>query len=169
MESAFRQGRHLERKGVFTVKPMILVVSALALFLSACTADEGITVQNAWMRPTVQGENGAVYFILHNHSTGADELIGVSSDVAESVEIHESSMVDGTDVMQMNQVTSVFLDGGSEVAFEPGGLHVMLVRVRKELTVGENIEVALHFKSHEDILLNVSVTEFAPTGDEHSH
>lgn len=78
-------------------------------------------------------------------------------------------MADATDVMQMNQVFSVPLEKGSEVAFEPGGFHVMLVNVSKELTVGETIEVALHFKNHEDIPVNVSVAEFAPTGDEHSH
>lgn len=71
--------------------------------------------------------------------------------------------------MQMNQVFSVPLERGAEVAFEPGGLHMMLVNVNQELTVGENVEVSLHFKGHEDVPVSVSVTEFAPTGDERSH
>ena len=141
----------------------------LILLLSACTAEEGITVHNAWMRPTAQGENGAVYFVLHNYSSEADELVGASSNVSESVEIHESSMAEGTDVMQMNQVTSVPLERGAEVTFEPGGLHIMLFNLNQELTVGENVEVSLHFKGHEDVPVSVSVAEFAPTGDEHSH
>lgn len=146
-----------------------MVIFAAALLLSACTADEGVTVHNAWMRPTAQGDNGAVYFVLRNDSTEADELVGASSNVAEAVEIHESSMAPGTDVMQMNQVFSVPLSRGSEVVFEPGGYHVMLVNVSRELPVGETVEVTLHFKNHEDVPVNVSVAEFAPAGNEHSH
>ena len=125
-------------------------------------------VSNPWLRPTAQGENGAIYFVLHNHSTAADELVSASSSLAESVEIHESSMPEGTDVMQMKQIFSVKLDGGSETAFEPGGLHVMLVNVNRSLAVGENIELTLHFKNHEDLPVTVSVKEFAPA-DEHAH
>ena len=119
------------------------------------------------MRVTDAGENGAVYFVLENDSREQDELIEASSDLAVAVEIHESSLVAGTDVMQMNQVFSVALDAGSEVIFEPGGLHVMLVGLKKELKIGDVIELTLHFKKHADIPVSVSVVEFAP--DEHSH
>jgi len=118
------------------------------------------------MRATAQGENGAVYFVLQNDSREQDELIDVSSNLADSVEMHESSMVVGTDVMEMDQVSSVALDAGSEVTFAPGGLHVMLVGVKNELKVGEVVELTLHFRNHADIPVSVSVAEFAP--DEHS-
>ena len=119
------------------------------------------------MRATAQGENSAVYFVLQNDSREQDELIDVSSDLADSVEMHESSMAAGTDVMQMKQVYSVALDEGSEVAFVPGGLHVMLVGVKNELKIGDVVEITLHFRNHANIPVNVSVAEFAP--DEHSH
>ena len=140
----------------------------MALLLSACGADaeRGITVSDAWIRPTAQGENGAVYFVIQNHSSD-DELVSVTAEVAESVEIHESMMMEG-DVMEMGPVDSVHLSANSEVIFEPGRLHVMLVHVKKELTVGEMIEVTLHFQNHADMPVHVLVAEFAPTGDEHS-
>lgn len=144
-----------------------MIVCAAALFLSACTAEKGITVQDAWMRATAQGENGAVYFVLQNDSREQDELIDVSSNLADSVEMHASSMMQGTDVMQMNQVSSVALGPNSEVSFAPGGLHVMLVGVKNELKLGDVIEITLHFRNHADIPVSVSVAEFAP--DEHSH
>lgn len=160
----------MERKSVLAVKRMLSAIFISALTLSACTSSEkGVTVHNAWMRPTVQGENGAVYFVVSNHSGEADELVGASSAIAELVEIHEGSMAEGADVMQMNQVFSVPLERGAEVAFEPGGLHMMLVNLNQEVTVGENVELTLHFKNHEDIPVSVSVAEFAPTGNENSH
>jgi len=144
-----------------------MFICAASLFLSACTAQKGITVREAWMRATAEGENGAVYFVLQNDSTQQDELIDVSSNLANAVEMHESSMVADTDVMQMNQVSSVALDADSEVVFTPGGLHVMLVGVKNELKLGDVVEILLHFRNHADIPVNVSVAEFAP--DEHSH
>ena len=151
------------------MKRMLLFVISAVFFLCGCSApaDEGINVHNAWMRPTAQGGNGAVYFILQNHTATTDELVSASSNVAESVEIHESSMAEG-DVMQMQQVFSVPLDRGSETIFEPGGLHVMLVNVNRSLAVGETIELTLHFKNHADLPVTVSVAEFGPT-DEHAH
>jgi copper(I)-binding protein len=144
-----------------------MFICAASFFLGACTAEKGITVHDAWMLPTAQGENGAVYFVLQNDSTEHDELIEVSSDLADSVEMHESSMMAGTDVMQMNQVPSVALDANSKVTFAPGGLHVMLVGVKNELKTGDVVEITLHFRNHADIPVSVSVAEFAP--DEHSH
>jgi len=151
------------------VKRISMVIFATALVLSACRAEEGITVHNAWVRPTAQGDNGAVYFVLHNDSAESDELVGASSNVAEAVEIHESSMAAGTDVMKMNQVFSVPLGRGTEVIFEPGGVHVMLVNISRDFMIGETVELTLHFKNYEDVPVNVSVAEFAPAGDEHSH
>ena len=152
------------------MKRMLLFVISAVFFLCGCSApaDEGINVHNAWMRPTAQGGNGAVYFILQNSSATMDELVSASSNAAESVEVHESSMVEDTDVMQMKQIFSVMLEAGSEVVFEPGGLHVMLVNVNKSLAVGETIELTLHFKNHADLPVTVSVAEFGPA-DEHAH
>lgn len=144
------------------MKRTFVIVSIIALLLGACSAnaEEGITVRDAWIRPTAQGENGAVYFVIRNHSLD-DELVGVTSAVAESVEIHESMMMAG-DVMEMGQVDSVPLKANSEIVFEPGGLHIMLVHVKTDLIIGENIAVTLHFRDHEDLSVNISVAEFAP-------
>ena len=158
----------MERKSLFTVKRMFRLIFAAVLLLGSCSTDEGLTVHNAWMRPTAQGENGAVYFVLQNNSGASDELVSASSSVAESVEIHESSMVEGTDVMQMQQVFSVPLDRGSQTVFEPGGFHVMLVHVNQPLAVGDHLELTLHFKNHADLPLTVAVAEVAPA-DDHSH
>lgn len=115
------------------------------------------------MRPAAQGENGAIYFVIDNQSSNADALTGISSDVAEAIEMHESTM--SGDVMQMQQLDSVPLEHSSEIKFEPGGLHVMLVDLKKDLNVGDEIEIALHFTNFEDIIVTVPVQD-APAHEE---
>lgn len=144
------------------MKRFFVLIMVGSFLLSACSPATGIDVSNAWARPAVQGGNGAVYFLIQNNSAGADELTGVSSDIADAIEMHESKM-EG-DVMQMRQVMSVEIPGKASIEFAPGGLHVMLIGLKQELKVGNKLQVTLHFEDHEDITVTVPVQE-AGTGD----
>jgi copper(I)-binding protein len=137
------------------VKRILISVLAIVFLLSACSADPGMDVYDAWMRPAKQGENGAIYFMIHNYSSEPDELLEVSSDVAEAIEIHETKM--NGDVMEMHQLESVSLDGITE--FAPGKLHLMLVNLKKDINLGEEIEITLHFKNYPDLRVFVPVQD----------
>jgi copper(I)-binding protein len=112
-------------------------------------------VHQAWVRPTAQGENAAVYLTLHNHSDVEDELTGASTTITGTVEIHESKMEN--DVMQMNMIPSLPIAADEEIIFTPGGIHIMLTDIKEELVLGEHMGLVLHFKSHEDIVVEVHV------------
>jgi periplasmic copper chaperone A len=148
------------------MKKFFVLVLTGVILLSSCGVVEDIEVHNAWVRPTAQGENAAVYLELHNHTSADDELVGVSSNVADVIEIHESKM-DG-DVMQMNMLSSLPLAAGEEVTFSPGELHLMLVNIKQEFILGEHIEIILHFKNHEDIPVKVHIEDTVPNED-HGH
>ena len=141
------------------MRKSILFVVLGALLLSACGAQTGdISVQNAWIRSAMQGENSALYMMIQNGTSKDDELIGASSDIAEAVEVHKS-MMDNSGVMQMMPQDSVLLAAGSEVEFAPGGLHIMFIKLKHDLKVGDQVQVVLHFKNHADISLTVPVQE----------
>jgi copper(I)-binding protein len=148
------------------VKGNLIFVLAITILLSACGAEKGIEVHEVWMRPVAQGENGAVYFVMHNHSSEADELVGVSSDSAEAAEMHESKM--NGDVMEMHQVESVPLEPYAEIDFAPGKFHIMLVNLKQNLSVGDEIQITLHFKNLEDINVNVPVRDTPAPEEDHS-
>ena len=139
------------------MKQVFVIILAALFLLNACSAATGIEISNPWARPAMKGSNGVVYFLLQNHSAGRDELTGVSSDVAEAVEIHESKM-EG-DVMQMQQVMSVPISGKASIEFAPGSFHVMLIGLKQELKAGDEIQVTLHFRNQKDIGLTLLVQE----------
>ena len=149
------------------MKHVLLIVLGAVLLLSACKATTGMEASQAWARPAMEGGNGAVYFLLQNHAAGSDELTGVSSDAAQAVEMHESKME--ADVMQMRQVTSVPIEGKGSIQFAPGGYHVMLIGLNQELKAGDEIQVTLHFRENEDIVINVPVQEAAPGASAEDH
>jgi copper(I)-binding protein len=144
------------------ILPIILVVMIL---LNACGSEKGIETHNAWMRPAAAGNNGGVYFELHNHRSEADELLSITTTVAQAAEIHESRM-DG-DVMKMEMLTSLPIDGFADVEFKPAGLHVMLVNLHRDFKLDDEFQIVLHFKTYEDITVHVIVKDSAPE-DEHT-
>jgi copper(I)-binding protein len=144
---------------------MLMSVLAIAFLLSGCAAPatEGVEVHDAWARAAAQSGNGAIYFVIR--SSAADELVGVSSDVADAVEMHESKM--SGDLMEMRQLESVPLGAGDQVTFEPGGLHIMLIGLKQDLKAGDEFEITLHFKNYQDIPLRIPVQD--TPAPEHDH
>ncbi|HEX2996471.1 MAG TPA: copper chaperone PCu(A)C, partial [Anaerolineales bacterium] len=59
------------------------------------------------------------------------------------------------------------LEAYADIEFAPGGLHVMLINLKKELKIGDEIEIALHFKNSEDIKLRVPVRDTPALEEEH--
>jgi copper(I)-binding protein len=143
------------------MKRTVELLFIAVLLLTACSPKEGIEVRDAWARAAAPGENGAVYFVIHNYSAADDSLIGASTDVAETAEIHETSMAG--DVMEMHMLPTVLLPSGEDVKFSTGGLHIMLFNLQRELKIGESIEITLHFQTSADI----PVTARVQAGPEH--
>ena len=150
------------------MKHLFAIFMTGVFLLSACETETGITVYDAWIRDTAKGGNGAVYFVLHNHTNQDDELIGATTDVADIVEIHQSKSEPDTGVIRMEMVRSVPVAADEEIIFAPGKYHLMLVNLKKGLKVGDRVRVTLHFRNYGDLVVNGSVQDAAPEQD-HSH
>ena len=143
----------------------LVVLILTAILLAACgsssTASEstesGIEVHQIKMGAGAQGEDRAVYLAMHNHGSETDQLTGASSDAAEVVQLQN-----GTEVVEVIPVYA-----NTEFVFIPDGYHVMLVGLKQELHVGDEIEVVLQFRDHEDLTIRVPVGE--ATEHEHDH
>jgi copper(I)-binding protein len=148
------------------MKRIFILITTGLFLLTACGTEKGIEVHEAWIRPAAKGDNGAVYFVIHNHSSEVDELVGISAEIATAAEIHESKM--NGDIMQMNRLESVPLEAYAELEFMPGRLHVMLVGLKSDLKLGDEIGIVLHFKTYEDIRVMVPIRESSVPEDHSS-
>jgi len=124
-----------------------LLAAALAVVPAVVPAQATATliVHTPWIRKPPPGlDTVAVYLTLKNPSKRAVFIVGVKSPLATSAMIHESSMVDGQSRMRMRDRVSV--PAGSEVAFAPEGLHVMLSGLSKPLNVGDKVPLTLELE-----------------------
>jgi len=78
-------------------------------------------------------------------NTGEKEklLVGVRSDIAENIELHNHTMDNG--MMRMRRIAHVHLPSGKMVALTPGGMHMMIFRLKKPLVAGNVVELELQF------------------------
>ena len=103
-----------------------------------------VRVSGATARSAPAGGVSAVFFDVENTAGAADTLVAARAEAAEQVEVHRTTT--GADGMRgMEEVPGVAVPAGGAVAFEPGGLHVMLVGLRSDLAEGDTVYVDLDF------------------------
>lgn len=93
-----------------------------------------------------------------------DRLVGASSPIAHSVEVHRTSIDDG--ISRMRPVEAVAFEANETVAFAPGGTHFMLVGISFPFEAGQVFELELQFERAG--VIRVEVPVIAP-GDDHAH
>lgn len=163
----------------------LMAVTALSLSLAACddkkkqedaaateqtttTTEESapapavaatIDASNASAYATAEGaRTGAVFVTLYNPQAAVDKLVGVSSDKASLVEIHESYVDEADGTMQMRKVESVEILPSQQVQLRPGGYHIMLIDLAEPLVEGQTFNVVLKFQNAGDVSVPVIVT-----------
>jgi protein SCO1 len=154
---------------------LMSIVLARGMVLSGTTfAAEraaAVSVQAAWSRATAPGASvGVAYFNISN-AGAADSLVAIDSPAAQRAEMH-STTTGGS--MQMRPVEFVEIPAGGYVAFTPGGLHVMLIDLKRPLTEGERLPLTLVFKRSGRVQVDAivkglgamtpSVAQSSPTG-----
>ena len=121
----------------------IISLLVLAFLLSACEVNNRVAVIDSWARASVPGQSvGAAYmtFISADDST----FVRAETPIASSVEIHSMTMDNG--VMKMRMLPELQLKAGKEEKLAPGGFHLMLFDLKKQLKAGEQLELKLTFR-----------------------
>ena len=131
---------------------------ALAALLGLCTlpALAEVTVAEAWVRATVPAQKATGAF-MHLKSDADARLVSAASPVAGVVEIHEMLM--DKDVMKMNRIDGLDLPAGQSVELKPGGFHVMLIGLNKELKPNDTFALKLQFEKAGPVDVNVQVRQ----------
>lgn len=146
------------KKNSLLLVVLLLVLAVVAAQCGAAPQSSGsdIVVMEPYARAAIP--NGAVFMQLTNQGRGDDRLISAQTDVADAVELHESKM-DENGVMRMSPVANIPLPAGGSATLEPGGLHVMLIGLKRELAVGDKFSLTLNFEKSGSQTLEVEVRD----------
>ena len=112
-----------------------------------------LMVSEAYFRLMPPGRSmSAAYMKLENTSGESQTLIGLRSDSAANVELHEHSHVNG--MMRMRKVDQLNIADGESVTLEPGGYHLMLFGLQAGLGLDDTIDIELQLASGQSVLVN---------------
>lgn len=169
-ERARQPGGNVRATGRWSRRGAVLAACALALALVALVGvinvysggTSDIVVTDAWARPAIAatpdapgtdpGASGAMlgsansvaYLTIVNRGDGRDKLTGVTAEGASAVEVHQSTI--DNNVASMRRVRAVDVPVRGEVRFNPGGYHLVLVKMGRDLRPGDTVELVLTFE-----------------------
>lgn len=122
------------------------------------TASAGtIAITAATLRPPPGGRDVTAAYLVVTSTGGADRLIGARSPEAASIELHTHTHAGG--MMRMEEVNAVDIPAGATVAFEPGGLHLMLFGVTAAASGAGPVPVTLRFETAGEITVPFAVRQ----------
>jgi copper(I)-binding protein len=126
------------------MKRLRLVAFVAALAASPALAGE-LTVTGAWARTTPPGiPMGAAYLTIRNDTKKSDRLLKLKASVGTKAEVHRTEVIEG--IARMREVSVLHLAPGERAELAPGGMHVMLMGLRKPLVEGQTFELELLFE-----------------------
>lgn len=165
------------RKSLSSRVMMLMLASLLAVGLlgSVASAADGLVFEGVWARAASAGHTSAAYMHITNH--GADDvvIVAAAADVAERVEIHETTvevtMENGrlSQIMRMEELERLVVPAGGGVELKPGGIHVMFIGLTRELVEGETFALTLYTQDGAAYEMDVAVTVLGLDMDDHHH
>ena len=144
----------------------VFVPAILGILLISCSAEKGninpdlpqnkIEIRDAWARPAKPGMTGGAYLTIANGLENPDTLVSVTTNAALITEIHQSYEKDG--VSGMRPVGDLPIEARSITELKPGGYHIMMMQLNRDLAAGDSISVRLLFSQYGSVKLNVPVS-----------
>ena len=145
-----------------TICAALTLAVALLGIGDAFAASDQIVVEKKWARATPKmAVTGGAYLTVTNRGPGEDRVLNVTSPVAEKIQFH--AMTVDNDVAKMTRLLAIELPPGVPVVFKPGGIHMMLLGLNRQLKEGETVPLILTFEKAEAIELDAQVLEIAAT------
>jgi copper(I)-binding protein len=138
---------------------------AARLSASEPAAPAALAIVDPWVREAPPGIRIlAAYMTLVNPADRADRLLSAHSPLAGTIEIHRMIIKNG--MMDMDAIPFLTIPAKGEVKLQPGGTHLMIYGMKRELSAGDRLPLELTFEHGGLRKLDVPVRKV--TGKSHS-
>jgi len=124
----------------------------MVLLLSTHAQAEKVFLTDGWARATVPSQDtGMIDLTLTSKQDAV--LVGISSPVAQSVEMHRMTQDNG--MMKMRQIQTLELPDDISVNLREEGIHLMLIGLKAPLKAGDTIPLTLRIQMADKRIIEV--------------
>ena len=115
---------------------------------------ETLSVEDPWLRvgPPTQ-RNAAGYLTVHNQADEPAALVGISSPIARTAELHTME-IDDAGLMSLQRLLALEIPAGGRATLAPGGDHLMFIGLESALEAGNQYPVTLTFADGTELTLD---------------
>ncbi len=132
---------------------------ALTAPVFAGSAADDIQVMDPWAREVPPNMTTSAAFLTMMNKGGVDhKLVAADSPVTGVVELH--THINDNGVMRMRPVKDMPVPAGGKTELKPGGLHLMLMQLKRPLKAGEKIDITLVFEDGSKKAVQAEVRRF---------
>ncbi|MCI7237926.1 copper chaperone PCu(A)C [Campylobacter sp.] len=145
------------------MKKFVLSIVSIAAVFGA-----DIEIERAYARASIPNvPNSAAFFVIKNNSDKDIAITSANSDIAEKNELH--THIKENKMMKMMKIEKLVVPAKSSLELKSGGDHVMLMGLKKELKVGDEINLELSFSDGDKKKIKVPVKDLASTMHKMQH
>ena len=145
------------------MKKFVLSIASIAAVFGA-----DVEIEGAYARASIPNvPNSAAFFVIKNNSDKDIAITGANSDIAEKNELH--THIKENKMMKMMKIEKLVVPAKSSLELKSGGDHVMLMGLKKELKVGDEISLELSFSDGDKKSIKVPVKDLASTMHKMQH
>lgn len=106
-----------------------------------------VVIRDGWVQEGPPSQTITAAYMTIENQTGADiSLRSARTKVAQTVELHKMELVDG--MMKMHRVETIDIPAGRTAELKPGGYHLMVIGLKKELKEGDKVTITLEFSGN---------------------
>ena len=139
------------------MKKFVLSIASIAAVFGA-----DIEIDGAYARASIPNvPNSAAFFVIKNNSDKDIAITSANSDIAEKNELH--THIKENKMMKMIKIEKLVVPAKSSLELKSGSDHIMLMGLKKELKVGDEINLELSFSDGDKKSIKVPVKDLAST------
>ena len=145
------------------MKKFVLSIVSIAAVFGA-----DVEIDGAYARASIPNvPNSAAFFVIKNNSDKDIAITSANSDIAEKNELH--THIKENKMMKMIKIEKLVVPAKSSLELKSGSDHVMLMGLKKELKVGDEINLELSFSDGDKKSIKVPVKDLASTMHKMQH
>lgn len=145
------------------MKKFVLSIASIAAVFGA-----DVEIDGAYARASIPNvPNSAAFFVIKNNSDKDIAITSANSDIAEKNELH--THIKENQMLKMIKIEKLVVPAKSSLELKSGGDHIMLMGLKKELKVGDEISLELSFSDGDKKSIKVPVKDLASTMHKMQH
>ena len=145
------------------MKKFVLSIASIAAVFGA-----DVEIDGAYARASIPNvPNSAAFFVIKNNSDKDIAITSANSDIAEKNELH--THIKENKMIKMMKIEKLVVPAKSSLELKSGSDHIMLMGLKKELKVGDEINLELSFSDGDKKSIKVPVKDLASTMHKMQH